>query len=269
MCERDGKGEVITVYRFVCLLWEKFCAANNRSCAADGTQGLMEYGRRRGWLEAQDILEADSVLQRRRAAAILHGFLKQECGEADEREWGPSKNLADLYECRVCAAHVAQIYTKGIMEGKFLENPGQVLYFGMQDPVSALEAGEIVRRALDPGRRVLPVLSDFHRGSVEEPGGIGIAESEAQRLLRERPEIKFWDVRTRTEYEAGHPEGAQNVPLMEILESPERWKASLADGVILYCDGGWRSRTAAECLAQTGCEEVYYAMSAGNQARTK
>lgn len=132
--------------------------------------GLLEYGRQRGWLEPQDLLEAEKPLIRRQAARILHEFLRKECGEADEADWGSAGKLADLYDCRVCVNHVAQVYAKGIMgpmscsmegvsepsERVSEENQEKIKIFGMEKRVSHREAAVITARTLDRKRRRKP-----------------------------------------------------------------------------------------------------------------
>ncbi len=132
--------------------------------------GLLEYGRQRGWLDPQDLLEAEKPLLRRQAARILHEFLRKECGEADEADWGSAGELADLYDCRVCVNHVAQVYAKGIMgpmscklervcetsERVPEENQEKIKLFGMEKKVSHREAAVITARALDRKRRRKP-----------------------------------------------------------------------------------------------------------------
>ena len=76
---------------------------------------LLRYGHFRGWLEDQDERNPAAPLNRQTAARIVHLFLLIECGVQDLPDIKPATNLKDLYTCRVCANHIAQIYCRGIM----------------------------------------------------------------------------------------------------------------------------------------------------------
>ena len=276
--EQNSDREGISVGDFVRLLWAQYSeltGAGREGDLAGNLDALLDYGKRRGWLEAQDILDSGKPLLRRQAARILHEFIRKECRETDEEDWGAAKELADLYDCRVCANHVAQVYVKGIMEahargksgersgeepeqcpnGKLPEKKDMVTYFGMEERVLPLEAGRITARALDKRRRKPAPPSSETEG---KPCGIRITPEEARRLCRKDPMYVFWDVRSKEEFEREHPQGAVNVPMMEILDAPEKWAGIPKRGVILGCDGGYRSQVAADCLARAGCENVYY-----------
>ncbi len=198
--ERENGQEGISTGDFVRLLWSQYDSEREKSSSDQSPEkltgnaiqhvevspadretglrrefrrdphGLLEYGRQRGWLEPQDLLEAEKPLLRRQAARILHEFLRKECGEADEADWGSAGELADLYDCRVCVNHVAQVYAKGIMgpvscsmegvretsERVPEENQEKIKIFGMEKKVSHREAAVITARALDRKRRRKP-----------------------------------------------------------------------------------------------------------------
>lgn len=78
---------------------------------------IFEYGRKRGWLEEQDILFLSIEIERRNAARIIHEFLRIERGFSEIRDWSNAKKLKDLYDCRVCAKHIANVVERGIMSG--------------------------------------------------------------------------------------------------------------------------------------------------------
>ena len=77
---------------------------------------LLRYGHFRGWLEDQDERNPAAPLNRQPAARIVHLFLLIECGLQDLSNITPANNLKDLYTCRACANHIAQVYCRGIME---------------------------------------------------------------------------------------------------------------------------------------------------------
>jgi rhodanese-related sulfurtransferase len=77
----------------------------------------------------------------------------------------------------------------------------------------------------------------------------------------------YVDVRSEPEFEAGHPEGALNVPLLEagpvgLVPNPE-FLSVVANAfgkdepLVLGCKAGGRSRKAAELLVQAGFTQIY------------
>ena len=106
----DRKNEGITTREFV----EKiFTFCGRPAYAAEA----MDAAGKEGWIDAQQLAEAEEILTRRSAAMILHRFLKLVLGEKDEEDISPAEKLKDLYDCRVCVGHIAQMYVKGVMEG--------------------------------------------------------------------------------------------------------------------------------------------------------
>jgi len=58
---------------------------------------------------------AGDLLDRRGAARITHLFIRDVFGIKDLDNINPAEKLRDLYDCRVCVNHIAQIYLRGIM----------------------------------------------------------------------------------------------------------------------------------------------------------
>ena len=79
---------------------------------------LLRYGHFRGWLEDSDERFPQAPLNRQTAARIIHQFMKIECGLSDLSDITPALVLKDLYTCRVCTNHIAQVYTRKIMKGE-------------------------------------------------------------------------------------------------------------------------------------------------------
>lgn len=68
----------------------------------------------------------------------------------------------------------------------------------------------------------------------------------------------FIDVREREEWDAGHMEGALHLPLSALKKNPALFQAPGKTGCcVLYCQGGVRSKQAAEILLQSGHENIY------------
>ena len=56
--------------------------------------------------------------------------------------------LKDLYDCRVCANHVAQVYTRGIMDAKNIRRGGEFLWFDLNGTDDDFTNSGIIRRLL-------------------------------------------------------------------------------------------------------------------------
>lgn len=105
-----------------------------------------------GWLEQQDLLSPTAPLERRTIARIIHMYLCTVMDEQDEADVTVSYQLRDLYDCRVCAGHVMQVYTKGIMDSQ--EHAPGLHIFGMKEAVTKEELRQIIERAIDSSKRI-------------------------------------------------------------------------------------------------------------------
>ena len=79
---------------------------------------LLRYGHFRGWLEDSDERQPEAPLNRQTAVRITHQFMLIELKIPDLADISPAAKLKDLYTCRVCTNHIAQLYTRGIMGAK-------------------------------------------------------------------------------------------------------------------------------------------------------
>lgn len=79
---------------------------------------LLRYGHFRGWLEDSDERQPQAPLNRQTAVRITHQFMLIELKIPDLADISPAAKLKDLYTCRVCTNHIAQLYTRGIMGAK-------------------------------------------------------------------------------------------------------------------------------------------------------
>lgn len=120
-------------------------------CTATGedTEGVFLRGRREGWLEAEDELFAMHPIARKNIARILHMYLLKVKGIPDLKNIDPAHELKDLYDCRVCANHVAQIYCRGIMPARNLMREGKFLWFDLDGEAENKEASEFIRHTLE------------------------------------------------------------------------------------------------------------------------
>ena len=112
--------EEISVGEFVSRLFElRF----HKTVEKPATTELLRYGHYRGWLEDIDERQPAAPLNRQSAARIIHQFIKLECGIPDLVDIAPALRLHDLYTCRACSEHIAQVYTRGLMPA---EEPGDL-----------------------------------------------------------------------------------------------------------------------------------------------
>ena len=130
--------EEITVGEFVEMLWtecgaDSECRAGTECGGAAPGEGsatsltlgeLLCYGHFRGWLEDSDERHPESMLNRQTAARIIHQFMVVELQVPDIVDISAAEKLRDLYTCRVCANHIAQVYVRGIMGGQEIEAAG-------------------------------------------------------------------------------------------------------------------------------------------------
>ena len=268
--------ENITTEEFVKLLWQEFSRRIRQEAnREEGAFWDLEDARRHGLVEMQDLLEAKEPIRRSSAARILHEFLLRELGEPDLADISAAGVLRDLYDCHVCVNHVAQVYCKGIMPA-FREG-----VFGMREGVTRKEALSMMHGLFSKKRRCLKSLGQAEKGDPAsdcleknkegascEGRAIRLSYDEAKAFLRMHPNVIHLDVRTPWEYGNRHPQGAENLPLLQLLEEPkkagkfrkETGKADLPfdQPVVIGCDGGYRSEMAADCLVKAGFLEVYH-----------
>ena len=105
--------ENTTINNFVLSLWNR---CGYKTIDENLLPHLLLYGHKRGWLEYADETNPHKPLDRRTAARIIHQFMKIEMHIPDETDISQAENLKDLYTCRVCANHIAQVVVKKIMQ---------------------------------------------------------------------------------------------------------------------------------------------------------
>ena len=92
--------------------------------------GVFERGRKEGWLEAGDEIFKDGPLTRKNAARICHMYLLKVM-KVKDLDMSSAAKLKDLYDCRVCADHIAQVYLRGIMDAKNIKRDGEFWWFDL------------------------------------------------------------------------------------------------------------------------------------------
>lgn len=142
----------ISIKDFVEELWNTFHKDGQMPKQEQRPADLLHFGHVKGWLEDQDEVYSTAVLDKRTAARILHQYLKIELGRPDAPDITPAQALQDLYTCRVCANHIAQVYVQNLMEAEEVEQNGQILLiFNNLKQVSRKEALNILQKAKTAG----------------------------------------------------------------------------------------------------------------------
>lgn len=193
-------------------------------------------------------------ITRKQAAQIIHNFLRMELREADEIDGSPAYALRDLFDCCVCAGHIIQVYVKGIMDAVTLSE-GRLI-FDAESYVTEAEFLNILTKACYPEFRTPRVRVSNGNSRVNVPEEISLEQ--AMQLLKENGNILLADVRTEREYEKGHLEGARNVPLMSVIKNPFCFNETPDKTIVLYCNEGYQSKAAAQCLLEAGYEKVAF-----------
>jgi hypothetical protein len=81
-----------------------------------------------------------------------------------------------------------------------------------------------------------------------------ISPEAAKKLMDEQPSITVVDVRTRQEYEAGHIEGAMNIPNETIGSDKVDALPDLEATILLYCRSGSTQQSSS---SQADCPWLY------------
>lgn len=120
----------------------------------EDNRDVFSNGLENGWLEFEDKLYHEDEINRKNIARIIHMYLLKVKGISDLQDISKASELRDLYDCRVCANHIAQVYLRGIISAKEFSVNGRFLWFDLngEDDSAAIEeylirACEITRNA--------------------------------------------------------------------------------------------------------------------------
>jgi rhodanese-related sulfurtransferase len=83
-----------------------------------------------------------------------------------------------------------------------------------------------------------------------------VSVTEANSLIKDKPNLVILDVRTVSEYEEGHIEGAINIPVQELEDRIE--EISKKDKLLVYCRTGNRSSQAINILESSGFTKIFH-----------
>ena len=104
----------------------------------------------------------------------------------------------------------------------------------------------------------------WDKGQFRESGAEGfvanIRARKAIQLLEEKPEVQPLDVRTSKKFRKEHLPGAIHAPLDSLGEIDAEQIQSLEKNrpLLVYCDGGYRSRKAIQSLKKLGFTSIYH-----------
>lgn len=197
-----------------------------------------EHALNMGIITDYDIINWKNAVERRSAARIIHQTMYYELGERDADDWSAAEALADLYSCNTCVNHIAQVYVKGIMQGR------EEGLFDLYSSMTRAEAAAVTARMIDSSLR-LPADGS---GKVLET----VSYDEALSMIDKGAVLI--DVRSEEEYGKGHLPGSMNIPLVRLMDDIE--SAPLPEDsetpLIVYCSYGIKSAKASGLLTEAG-----------------
>lgn len=210
----------------------------------DWSSGYIDYAFYQGILEDYDMTNRSNPIERRAAARIVHEALLKVFSEKDETEWSAAEKLLDLYSCRTCVMHIAQVYVKGIMLGR------EHNAFDVKGNMTLSEAESIVDRMLVREKRIPPTKDRAPKIKMIPP-------DDAWEMIRNDRKAVLIDVRTTGEFYQGHIHGSINIPLQNISNNPFSVCMRKDTPIILYCQMGYKSSLAAQILIDAGYSKIY------------
>lgn len=203
------------------------------------SEKVLSTGRVDGWIEDFDIVHKNEPITKQSLCRITHLYMKKVLNIVDEDDWQSATKLLDLYDCRTCVIHIAQMYVKGIVKSK------SATEFGNNDFISLDEAKEILIR-----------IKEHAVSKTTRQSGL-----KAQYISFEQAisgDYFLVDVRGSREIQAFPVENAFCCPMGEIIKNPDVLSRYRDKPLVLFCSEGYQSKIAAQCLLDAGYENVYY-----------
>lgn len=100
-----------------------------------------------GWIEALDLTAHDRPVRRIDAARITHLYLLHVKCMNDIEDISGAEALMDLYDCRICVNHIAQVFLRGLMSGIYVPSgQDQTLIFDSQTIAEKADLLDIIYR---------------------------------------------------------------------------------------------------------------------------
>lgn len=95
-------------------------------------------------------------------------------------------------------------------------------------------------------------------GAILDKNIKNITAEEVNKLLKENKNVVVLDVRTRSEYEAGHIPGAKHMPSGEINSRINELEKYKGKPIVVYCASGGRSPIAVRALSKHKFPDIYH-----------
>ena len=118
---------------------------------------------------------------------------------------------------------------------------------------SSRSTGRRIILAIVAALAVAGILITAGCGGGDLPAAGNVDNATAKSLVKQG--VRLIDVRTVSEFEAGHIPDAENVPLDQLANAMGSWDP--AEPVLLYCATGSRSVEAMRMLVSAGFKTVY------------
>ncbi|MFX1284142.1 MAG: rhodanese-like domain-containing protein [Promethearchaeota archaeon] len=93
--------------------------------------------------------------------------------------------------------------------------------------------------------------------TISNESYISLTVSKAKELIDNEPDLFILDVRWDNEYQAGHIEGAVNIPYNNITKNKNELPVNKSHPILVYCQSGGRSVIAATTLISLNYTRVY------------
>lgn len=185
---------------------------------------------------------SNGCIKRSEAAKLVHEYIRDVLKEPDEDSIHGAAVLKDLYDCHVCANHIAQVYLKGIM------TPISERVFGYDDFLLPEDLELIEMRIKDKSLRVKPAISGNFKASWIEKAEIDKLEG-----------ALIIDVRSSEAFSLNPvSKAACNIPLHKYVLNPKAAGADCYRPVVFVCTKGTNAIIAAESALEAGYKRVFF-----------
>ena len=140
-------SKTCTKLQFIIMLGGE--SGESDSAPDSGTESLLREAYDQGWIEAQDLTSYDEEIKRMDAARILHLYMQHVLHIPDLTDISGAEELKDLYDCRVCVNHIAQVFLRGLMDGIMIPAGGkEILIFDSHSPLKTEDIALILQQRL-------------------------------------------------------------------------------------------------------------------------
>ena len=155
------EGRTMTAREFVDSLWsvyDEHQQIDATRCRMEDEQVRCKIEDKLTLCEMEDKLKyvlsnipANEELTRNQAAKILHTYMRDVLGIldiTDENVLHKATELRDLYDCRICAADIMQVYLHGMMDAGYVINETGMKMFGGGERFTTIEFDMVKERLM-------------------------------------------------------------------------------------------------------------------------